>query len=268
MHQRKSRPLHIFILVGIFALMPQAPVKAANSEFDAGWEYYQDGMFVQALEVWEHLARSGDATAQFNLATMYEQGRGVDMDPVKAEYWNNLAVKADYPPALHNLALRFLSERQNRNAISLLEKSVRQEFPASLYTLGKIYEFGIGVSKSPADAFRYIQMAAKSGFAPAQYNLGKMYRDGFSVTANDHASAHWFRKAAEQGYGKAQNHLSTRYATGRGVVRDDIQALKWSILAGRQGIKGAIQKVAFFKNRMSLADIMTAEGLANSFEAH
>ncbi|USG59513.1 sel1 repeat family protein [Sneathiella marina] len=212
------------------------------------------------------MADAGNAQAQFNLAVLYEEGRGVDADPSKAAYWNTRAVESEYPPALHNFALSLLAEKRNVEAINYLRQAAEKNFAASQYTLGKIHQFGIGVPENPDLAFQYIEKAAKSGLVKAQYNLGKMYRDGYGINVDDTASALWFEMAADRGYSKAQNSISSKYGMGQGVTRDDVQALKWAILAARSGIKGAIQKEEYFRARMDAEKIQKAEALAENFK--
>lgn len=255
------------LLMSGLTLAPITSGWATNTDFDAGWAEYQSGVFSHAVEIWKLLAEAGNAEAQFNLSVMYEQGRGVDADPAKAKYWNDQALKSQYPPALHNQALALLAVKQNDAAVALLRTSADKKFPASLYTLGKIYQLGIGLDEDPAAAFKYVRMAAQDKFANAQYNLGKMYRDGYGVTADEAVSAHWFEAAAAQGLAPAQNRISDRYATGQGVAQDDVQALKWAILAGNNGIEGALQKQLFLQDRMSAAHILQAEQLATAFSA-
>jgi len=264
MFGRTANRLMIFFIVLLGFV---APVLADMIDFAAGWKLYQQGRFASAFDVWQPLAEAGDAQAQFNLAVLYEQGRGVEIDSEKAAYWNDRAVASGYAPALHNLALSLLAEKKNIEAISYLKQAAAVNFAASQYTLGKIHQFGIGIPENPIIAFQYVKLAANSGLVTAQYNLGKMYRDGYGVDVDEIISTKWFEAAASQGYGKAQNNISGRYRMGQGVIRDDVQALKWAILAAKGGIVGAIQKEEFFRARMAPERIREAEIQAENFSA-
>jgi TPR repeat protein len=253
-------------VAGVIVLSSLSSTLAEKLDFDTGWTLYQQGRFVEAFDIWEPLAKAGDAKAQFNLAVLYEQGRGIDVDSDKAAYWNNRAVSSEYPPALHNLALSLLAEKKNIEAIDYLRQAADNNFAASQYTLGKIHQFGIGIAENPDLAFQYIEMAAKSGLVKAQYNLGKMYRDGYGIKVDDIVSAKWFEAAADQGYGKAQNSISSKYGMGQGVEQDDVQALKWAILAAKSGIIGGIRKEEFFRDRMDPEKVLEAEVQAENFK--
>ena len=235
-------------------------------DYAAGQDLFEQGRFADAVAIWEELARKGDPKAQYNLSVMYDQGRGVDPDSKAAEFWNKKARAANYAPAIHNHALTMLASKEEGAAIALLEKSAKNNFAPSQYTLGKMYSYGIGVKEDAPRAFDYIRQAAEAGLAPAQYNLGKAYRDGYGTEADNVASVEWFEKSARQGHGRAQEKLATRYGKGEGVPQNDVEALKWAILAAREDIVEAEEWEKLYRSRMSNADITRAETLANDFK--
>ncbi len=53
----------------------------------------------RAAEWYEQAASSGHAEAQYYLATMYQDGLGVEQDPVQAHFWAQAARDNDYPQA-------------------------------------------------------------------------------------------------------------------------------------------------------------------------
>jgi TPR repeat protein len=258
-----SFAISIFFIVMMLGFTTHA--EREPRDFDAGWKLYQEGRFSEAYDIWEPLAKAGEARAQFNLSVLYEQGRGIDANPTKAAYWNKQAVESGYPPALHNFGLALLAQKKNSEAIKYLREAADSNFAASQYTLGKIHQFGIGTPEDPGLAFKYVEMAANSGMVKAQYNLGKMYRDGYGVEVDEILSTKWFEVAASKGYSKAQNNIASRYGLGRGAMQNDVTALKWAILAAQGGEKSAAEKVIFFRSRMSPDDILVAETQANNF---
>ncbi|WP_161314967.1 ABC transporter substrate-binding protein [Sneathiella litorea] len=251
-------------LITLFKIRAER-LKAETRGFAAG-ELFEQGRFAEAVSIWKELAQNGDPEAQFNLSIMYAEGRGVEPDSSKAEYWNNRAYKSAYPPALHNKALTLLADGEEKAAVTLLEKSARTNFAPSQYTLGKLYSYALGVAENPARSFEFIRLAAESGMAEAQYNLGKNYRDGYGTEVDIAESFSWFERAAKQGYGKAQAKLVTRHGNGEGVPRDDIEALKWAILAAKEGISEAAEWQKIYQSRMTKADVLRAEQLAKEFK--
>jgi hypothetical protein len=67
---------------------------SAGADFDEGLAAAQRGDYATALREWRPLAENGEATAQYNLGIMYENGWGVPQDPAQAVQWYREAVKS------------------------------------------------------------------------------------------------------------------------------------------------------------------------------
>ena len=87
------------------------------------------------------------------------------------------------------------------------------------FNLGKMYEKGMGVTKSDYHAFQWINKAAKLGHTNAQYTLGYMYRNGSGVVKNANQTVKWFKEAGKKGHAKAQFNLGAMYINGDVVVK-------------------------------------------------
>ena len=83
------------------------------------------------MEWYRKSAEQGDATAQYYLGYMYENGRGVSQDNAKAMEW--------------------------------FRKSAEQGNTDAQYQLGYMYHNGIGVSKDHTKAAEWYSKAAKGG---------------------------------------------------------------------------------------------------------
>ena len=256
----------VALLTGCWLAAP-----AGAADFAAGYAAYQRGDFAAALSEWRPLAEAGDAKAQFNLGVMYDEGKGVVRSRAMTVEWWERAAAQQMPLALHNLAHLYLgggdgAEPDYDRARELLQQATKLGLPRSTYTLGKMYEYGLGSPRDDAKAVELFKLAAERGFDRAQYNLGKMYRDGRGVPRDPTAAVRWFRAAAEQGYGKAQSHLGRRLAKGEGVPRDDVEAYKWTALAAAQGVRAARDNLLALKARMSDEQIAEGERLKNDFK--
>ena len=86
-----------------------------------------------------------------------------------------------------------------------------------------------------AEALRLLRSLVEQGDVDAQFSLGVMYECGLGVTKNDAEALKWFQLAAKQGVAIAQRNLGALYANGRGVMQNDVEALKWYSLAAEQG---------------------------------
>ena len=101
------------------------------------------------LEAYRKAAEQGDATAQFNLGVIYDNGRGVPQDFKQAVAWWRKAAEQGHVDAQYNLGVR--------------------------------YGNGQGVPQDYQRAYAWFLKAAEQGDAKAQYNLGWMYGNGQGV---------------------------------------------------------------------------------------
>ena len=69
----------------------------------------------------------------------------------------------------------------------------------------------------------------------AQFLMGRMYEYGLGVTMDDKKAVEWYTKAAEQGYASCQYNLGTMYEYGDGVTMDKAKAVEWYTKAAEQG---------------------------------
>lgn len=79
-------------------------VAASDTDFAAGLNAYRDGDFSAAYEIWEPLAESGMAEAQYNLGLLYHGGKGVKLDRGRALEWYLRAATGGFPRAQYKVA--------------------------------------------------------------------------------------------------------------------------------------------------------------------
>jgi uncharacterized protein len=254
----------------------QAAETVAPPKFEDGYEAYQRGEFGTAREIWEPLAKSGDLRAQYNLGLIWSEGRGVRPDKTKAVDWWKRAAEGGHVRAMHNLALAHIAGIPDKKtghtvqdydaALTWLGKAAEKDFPNSLYSLGKMYQYGLGVKQDDARAASLFMKSAEQGFVRAQYNLAKAYRDGAGVKRNTDESLRWFLAAAEGGYAKAQYKMAMRLVEGQGTEADIIEALKWCLLAARHGNKEARDWLDDLVLQASLPELQEATRRASELE--
>ena len=142
---------------------------------------YKSGDYGRARAIWSRLAERGNTTAMNNLANMFDQGQGVDADPVEAAR-----------------LLRIAAERGDHVA---------------QLNLGLAYERGRGVPRDNRLAAEWFRRAAVQGDAQAQLNLGVMlatnYGAGIETTsaAQLAEAASWLEQAAGNGEQEATDYL-------------------------------------------------------------
>ena len=112
-------------------------------------------------------AEKGDSEAQFDLATCYHEGQGVDQNYTEAVKW--------------------------------LRKAAEQGVAEAQCNLGNCYYVGQGIERNYVEAVKWLRKAADQGVSRAQFNLGACYDQGEGV-AQDYVEAYkWDNLAAAQG---------------------------------------------------------------------
>jgi uncharacterized protein len=186
----------LILPVLLLTLLVETPAFSAD-----GYTAYLSDDFATALREWTPLAEEGDASAQFNLGVMYDQGQGVPEDKKTAVKWYTLS-----------------AEQGDADAESILTSLAKQGDVDALYALTSL---------------------AEKGDASAQSNLGWMYLKGYGVPQDNKTALKWYTFAAEQGFPAAQWHLGQMYYNGHVVPEDHKIAIKWYTLAAEQGHKYA-----------------------------
>jgi hypothetical protein len=105
---------------------------------------------------------------------------------------------------------------------------------------------------------------AKKGDAPSRYSLGRMYDTGVGVRQDYAKAAYWYALAAEQNYPYAQGNLAVLYAMGRGVEQDFVLSYMWSSLAavGYSKWAGELREAALRNRDIVFARMTDAQKLA------
>ena len=150
-------------------------------------------------------------------------------------------------------------------AVRWLARGADQGFARSVYTLGKMYTYGLGVTSDKEKAFGLFTRAAELGNPRAQYNLARAYRDGDGVAQDFTRAAQWYRNAAQAGDAPAQAALGQRYAKGEGVPQDTEMALYWTSLAARQRLGRAVAARTEMVQSLSPAVVERVDALVSEF---
>ena len=180
------------------------------------------------------LATRGDASAQYELAVRYSEGRGLVRDTKAAAQW--------------------------------FEKAADQGLAPAQYRLGSYYEKGIGVERDYAKARSYYQQAAENGNARAMHNLAVLFAEGNDGKPDYAAASEWFRKAADFGVRDSQYNLAILYARGLGVGLSMTQSYMWFAIAAAQGDQDAGKKRDEVAARLDSKDLSAAKSLVDDFK--
>jgi uncharacterized protein len=155
-----------------------------------GWLHAAEGS--DAVLATLGAAEKGNQAAQYEIAMMYDLGRGVGQDLAEAVKWYRRAAEQGYPRAQ--------------------------------FALAEMYKNGDGVEKNLDEAVRWYRLAAEGGSADAQLLLGVLYESGLGVPEDFREAAKWYRLSADQGDPRAQLLLGVLYHLGQGVPKDAVVA--------------------------------------------
>lgn len=144
--------------------------------FEMAMDAYRDRNVEAALRLWNPIAESGYAAAQYNVGVAHARG--------------------------------LLGSRDMRIAQKWWQAAAQQGNVDAQYNLGLLYATGNGVTMDMKKAVHWWQQAATIGDPAAQYNLGMMYARGEGVTQNMDAALHWWTQSAAQKFPQAEKVLS------------------------------------------------------------
>ena len=96
-----------FCMLALSPLLMPAAGQSVERSFRDGARAYEAGDYATALRHWVPLAQKGEATAQYNLGKMYENGQGLPQDYEEAAGWYWLAAKQGYADAQINLGIMY-----------------------------------------------------------------------------------------------------------------------------------------------------------------
>ena len=106
--------------------------------YDAGLAAAQNGDWDRARREWQARAREGDVGAQFRLAELYVDGRGVQRDPLLAEHW--------------------------------LRRAAGHGHVGAQLALAQLYEAGDGIKRDPVEALAWF-LVALPGLEPGDQRV-------------------------------------------------------------------------------------------------
>ncbi len=157
-------------------VMPQAaPATGAlpvvsERHTDPGQEYYRQGRYDLAIAFWTKAAAAGDALAAHQLGVEYMDGKP----------W---VVPRDYDKA----------RKYHQQAASAGD-------PRSMFDIGSMYEFGLGVTSDLKQAAGWYGHSADYGFAEGQYNLATMLESGEAGRRDEVDAYKYYLLAAAGGF--------------------------------------------------------------------
>tara|TARA_B100000886_G_C20384174_1_gene475280 strand:+ start:96 stop:713 length:618 start_codon:yes stop_codon:yes gene_type:complete len=127
-------------------------------------------LFKKVAEDLEHQKRSD---AMFNLAVIYENGMGVEINHTRALYYYEMASQLSNKYAQYNLGWKFYNgEDVNKDVIKAFElykSSADFGHPQAMFNLANMYYAGIGTVKDLKLAYKTFLQARMHGIIESEY---------------------------------------------------------------------------------------------------
>jgi TPR repeat protein len=210
---------------------------------------------ISGNDVWQTLfseklqeARQGNSKAQFDIGSMYQNGRGVSPDRNEAIEWYKKAAAQNNEMAVSRLQLLQANEERFKKELSNAGNGSKE----SQYKVGVMYTEGIGTDIDLAKAAKAFEQSASQGYVKAEYKLGLVYYEGTGVKLDRNTAYKWFKMAADKGYAAAQYYLGKMYASGKGVKRDYSMSLEWYTKAVEGGFNQARSEMIDVSEKMKI----------------
>ncbi|MBI1422480.1 MAG: hypothetical protein GC149_03365 [Gammaproteobacteria bacterium] len=145
-----------------------------------------DWVLVERYQSQLKLAQGGNADAMYEVARMYERGRGTEPSMAKAIDWYERAMSKGQNNARAHLGVLYFEgegvKRDVKKAIDLLSPAANAGNPTAQYYLGYIYEQGEGLHRDANQAMLWYRKAANGGNYLAVARLNSLERASSATT--------------------------------------------------------------------------------------
>ena len=239
----------------------QTRLQAMNqTKEDEAKSAYEKGDYTRAATLTRPFADQGQAWAQFNLATMFEEGKGVSQDGKEAEVWYGKAAEQGHARAQFEIGMMEWHRKHKEKAKDWFLKAAEQGHAPAMVNLGVMFErmiksgytdgdlilrTGKGSFRMPScnDVVDWYLKAQKLGSIPAMVHVGDLHAVGRCTSVNGKEAEAWYRAAADQGDVDAMIRLATLYEDGKVIVKNSKEALRWYLKAAERGDVGTQRKI-------------------------
>ena len=231
------------VVFALTSMNPSIAVAEESASVAKGEELLRQEKFKEAYDILIGEAKKDDAKAQFIVGLMYRYGHYVDYDVSIAEKWFKKAIDSGSIAAKHYLADLYMNERKFDSALELYTSAVDDGFIKSLYDIGEIYFYGLGVEKDICRSYEYFQRsidnydyrsafylgrillaqkcgvtdtrpviigllrAVDNGDAKSQFLLAYFLEHGIFVNQDYQAAIDLYKKSSRNGFAEAEKRL-------------------------------------------------------------
>ena len=192
---------------------PQASSKDILSHMLAVAEMaLESGHPESAVQMYQNILKlEPNATAQYNLGSLYAQGKGVEQDFKEGAYWfhqaqlagdeqaGKLCLKCMVDDTCQSLETK-TAEQLYYRMLQFVKYVYAEQADKEMEACRNLYALAGRRRQRPADAAKLLRAAAEFGEDGASQNaLAVLYNAGTGVAKNDLASLYWLDKAVDHG---------------------------------------------------------------------
>ncbi len=179
-------------------------------------------------------AELGNGKCQYQVALMYRDGDGTDVDLEESDKWfgrfsrsatvPNYIWAADWA-SMHDVDSSDLAEMYKRACEGCVVSAISDVWNINTITEGQ----------APPDALANLELLASNGNIDAMRRLGDYYYVGAGIGRDYGVAMEWFAKAASCGDIWSMNRLGEMYRDGKGTGSDMGTAIEWFRAAADHG---------------------------------
>ncbi len=206
------------------------------------WSYTPSPTPQQLATTYESVrwvAEGGDTEAQYKLALLLAEGKGVAQDYGAAKAQLLKAAGKGYALAqdrMGTFALAGLGGKADRaDAITWYRKAAEQGLAQSQAMLGNVLMNPKFPGSDPVEGRAWLRKAAAQGHTQAQSTMGRLLWNEAGAQGDVGEALVLLESAASKGDRLAQFYVGRAYETGRGVAQDYVKAAKWYQSAVTEG---------------------------------
>lgn len=164
----------------------------------------------------ETLVNNGSAEYFYKLGVKYEEGKGVDVDLIKAEQLYHQAMDRGSVDAMNALGVIYLGKGDYDTAKKYFEKAASNGDEIANFNLGNLSFLG-NKAELNHKALEYYLKSANKNYSPAYVALGDMYAMGKGVGPDVKKAEDYYLKAADLNDDLAIDRLSLLYLLQDGM---------------------------------------------------
>ncbi|WP_419797637.1 MAG: tetratricopeptide repeat protein [Terasakiella sp.] len=194
-----------FFILPLFSILSFASEKEANAAFD-------EKKYELALKLHLAEASKGNASSQFMLGRIYNNGLGTPKNPIKAKHWYEKAAEQNDRLSLFNLGVMHLYgqgiPKDPDKALALFTQGHELGSSFCSEALARIYIYGEGgIPKDIEKAKFYLMFGVEEGMPISLYLFAQMYLHGVGYPQNEYRAALLFAESANAGLQKAKDEI-------------------------------------------------------------